>query len=332
MTKTHHVDWSPENLFWGYFEASTPPVIEIDSGDEVTLDCLPACTMDDLPPGHGGVLPAHLEALKAHEGRMGPGPHFMTGPVFVRGAKPGDVLQVDILETVPMQDWGFTAIMPFLGALPEEFTNYQRLYLSINRNAGTCTVPWGLTMPLEPFFGVMGVAPPKAWGRIGSPQPRAHGGNMDNKELQAGTTLYLPVFEEGALFSAGDGHGRQGDGEVSIAAVETALRGRFRLTVRKDMETAGPFAGIRHAPDLDGLPRDAGRGDAPRGAADGGPCVRARRDRPRPGLHAPEPRRRPQDHAGGGRREGRPHDDAQGLAHERLEDGPPVPAGAGEDN
>jgi acetamidase/formamidase len=242
MTKTHHLDSRPEHLFWGYFDATTPPLITVDSGDEVSLDCLPACTIDDLPPGHADVLPEHLAALAAHASRMGPGPHFMTGPVFVRGAMPGDVLQVDILEATPLQDWGFTAILPFLGALPEEFTNYQRMFLKIDRQAGTCTVPWGLTMPLEPFFGIIAVAPPKAWGRIGSPQPRAHGGNMDNKELQVGTTLYLPVFEEGALFSAGDGHGRQGDGEVSIAAVETSLRGRFRLTVRKDMQITGPFA------------------------------------------------------------------------------------------
>lgn len=242
MTRSHHVDCSPENLFWGYFDASTPAVVTIDSGDEVTLDCLPACTIDDLPPDRSPVLPAHLAALAAHEGRMGAGPHFMTGPVFVRGAMPGDMLQVDILEAAPMQDWGFTAIMPWLGALPDEFTNYQNMFLSIDRAAGTCTVPWGLTMPLEPFFGILAVAPPAAWGRIGSPQPRSHGGNMDNKELQVGTTLYLPVHQEGALFSAGDGHGRQGDGEVSIAALETSLRGRFRLTVRKDMPVTGPFA------------------------------------------------------------------------------------------
>jgi acetamidase/formamidase len=238
----HHLDWRPEHLFWGYFDATTPAVLTIDSGDEVTLDCLPACTLEDLPPGQAKVLPDHLAALAAHAGKMGPGPHFMTGPVHVRGAQPGDVLQVDILEATPMQDWGFTAILPFLGALPDEYTNYQHLHISIDRNAGTCTVPWGLTMPLDPFFGVMGVAPPSAWGRIGSPQPRAHGGNMDNKELRPGTTLYLPVFQEGALFSAGDGHGRQGDGEVCIAAVETALRGRFRLTVRKDMQITGPYA------------------------------------------------------------------------------------------
>lgn len=238
----HHIDWRPENLFWGYFDATTPPVLTIDSGDEVTLDCLPACTTEDLPPGQAKVLPDHLVALEAHAGKMGPGPHFMTGPVFVRGAMPGDVLQIDILEATPVQDWGFTAILPFLGALPDEMTNYQHLHIDIDRTAGTCTLPWGLTMPLDPFFGVIGVAPPTAWGRIGSPQPRAHGGNMDNKELRPGTTLYLPVFQEGALFSAGDGHGRQGDGEVCIAAVETALRGRFRLTVRKDMSITGPYA------------------------------------------------------------------------------------------
>ena len=242
MSKSHHIDWRPENLFWGYFDASTPAVLTIDSGDEVTLDCLPACVMEDLPQGHEGVLPEHLTALKAHSTRQGPGPHFMTGPVFVRGAEPGDVLQVDILVATPMQDWGFTAILPWLGALPDEFTNYQNMYVSIDRSANTCTMPWGLTMPLEPFFGVMAVAPPSSWGRIGSPQPRAHGGNMDNKELQVGTTLYLPVHQPGALFSAGDGHGRQGDGEVSIAALETSLRGRFRLTVRKDMTLSGPYA------------------------------------------------------------------------------------------
>ena len=103
-------------------------------------------------------------------------------------------------------------------------------------------MPWGLTLPLDPFFGIMAVAPPKEWGRIGTPEPRAFGGNMDNKELKPGTTLYLPVFNEGALFSAGDGHGRQGDGEVCIAAVETAFSGSFRLTVRKDMSLETPFA------------------------------------------------------------------------------------------
>ena len=103
-------------------------------------------------------------------------------------------------------------------------------------------MPWGLEIPLDPFFGIIATAPPPAWGRCGSPVPRSFGGNMDNKELRPGTTLYLPIYNEGALFFAGDGHGVQGDGEVCITALETGVTGTFRLTVRKDMELSWPFA------------------------------------------------------------------------------------------
>lgn len=240
--KTHRLDATPENIVWGYFDAKTPAVIEIDSGDEVVMTCLPACVKEDLPAGNKGVREDHLIALDALAGDKGPGPHMNTGPVYVRGAKPGDVLQVDILEATPIQDWGFTQILPLLGALPDEFTDYETLPIDIDRERGVCTMPWGTELPLDPFFGIMAVAPPPAWGRVGTPEPRAFGGNMDNKDLRPGSTLYLPVFNDGALFSAGDGHGRQGDGEVSIAAVETALEGRFRLTVRKDMKIDTPFA------------------------------------------------------------------------------------------
>jgi acetamidase/formamidase len=238
----HEIDWSPENVFWGYFDPEREAVATIASGDEVVLHCLPACEPADLPPGGKGVLPAHLAAMEAHKNDKGAGPHMVTGPVFVEGAQPGDVLQVDILEAKPAQDWGFTAILPLLGALPDEFTDYERVHIAIDEAAGVCRLPWGLELPLDPFFGIMAVAPPREWGRIGTPEPRAMGGNMDNKELKPGTTLYLPVFCEGALFAAGDGHGRQGDGEVCIAAVETGLTGRFRLTVRKDMQLKTPFA------------------------------------------------------------------------------------------
>jgi len=240
--KKHLIDWKPDNLFWGYFDANTPPVLKVASGDEVVMNCLPACLPSDLPPDGSGVLSDHILAMEKHQSNRGAGPHMLTGPLFVEGAEPGDVLQVDILEAKPAQDWGFTAILPLLGALPDEFTDYEHLHISVDREAMTCTLPWGLTLPLDPFFGIMAVAPPKEWGRIGTPEPRAFGGNMDNKELKPGTTLYLPVFNEGALFSAGDGHGRQGDGEVCIAAVETALSGSFRLTVRKDMSLETPFA------------------------------------------------------------------------------------------
>jgi len=142
----------------------------------------------------------------------------------------------------PIQDWGFTKIAPLKGALPEEFTDYEHFYTDIDVANNTCRLPWGTVLPLEPFFGIMAVAPPPQWGRIGTAEPRAFGGNMDNKELRVGTTLFLPVFNDGALFSAGDGHGRQGDGEVCISALETALEGEFRLTVRKDLALTAPFA------------------------------------------------------------------------------------------
>ena len=242
MTDAHILDARPEHLFWGYFDAATPPVLEIESGATVTLHCLPAAAPDDLPPSGEGVLPEHIAAMAALESAKGPSPHMMTGPVFVRGAAPGDALQVDILAAEPAQSWGHTLIKPLLGALPEEFPEAERMHVAIDRDAGVARLPIGVDLPLDPFFGVLAVAPPPAWGRVGAAEPRAFGGNMDNKELRPGTTLYLPVFNDGALFSAGDGHGRQGDGEVCVAALETALTGRFRLTVRKDMALTQPFA------------------------------------------------------------------------------------------
>ena len=116
------------------------------------------------------------------------------------------------------------------------------MHLPIDAGTRRARMPWGQELELQPFFGNFSVAPPRAWGRLSSKEPRAFGGNMDNKELRAGTTLYLPVFNEGALFFAGDGHAVQGDGEVCITALETGVTGTFRLTLRKDMEIKWPFA------------------------------------------------------------------------------------------
>ncbi|MEM7497428.1 MAG: acetamidase/formamidase family protein [Pseudomonadota bacterium] len=240
MTTT--IDWSPENLTFGFFDADREPVASVASGDEVVFHCLPAAARDALPSDGVGVLPAHLAALDHHAPRQGATSHMISGPVYVDGAEPGDVLQVDILEAVPAQDWGYAAIRPLLGALPDDFPDAELIHIPIDLSRNVCRLPWGLELPLDPFFGIMAVAPPKAWGRVGAAEPRAFGGNMDNKELKPGTTLYLPVFQEGALFMAGDGHGCQGDGEVCLTGLETAMTGRFRLTVRKDMSLAMPFA------------------------------------------------------------------------------------------
>jgi acetamidase/formamidase len=167
---------------------------------------------------------------------------MISGPIRVEGARPGDVLQVDILEVRPAQNWGYTGVRPLRGALPKDFDQSARIHVQIDAEAGIVRTPFGIDLPLEPFFGILAVAPPAHWGRVGAAEPRAFGGNMDNRELRAGTTVYLPVQVDGALFSVGDGHAIQGDGEVCLAAVETALSGRFRLTVRRDLSARLPFA------------------------------------------------------------------------------------------
>ena len=240
MSTHHEIPAAPESMVWGYLDGTTEPVIRVASGDMVTLHSFPAGGKESLPPGGAGVPDGYKRALDTLP--RGAGPHFITGPVYVEGARPGDVLQVDILDVTVSQDWGFVAILPLLGTLPEEFTDYETIHPAVDHSRGVCVMPWGTEIPLDPFFGIIATAPPPAWGRCGSPVPRAFGGNMDNKELRPGTTLYLPVFNEGALFFAGDGHGVQGDGEVCITALETGVTGRFRLTVREDMNLAWPFA------------------------------------------------------------------------------------------
>jgi len=152
------------------------------------------------------------------------------------------VLQVEILDVALAEDWGFVGMLPLRGTLPDDFDEAAVIHVTIDRERGTGSLPWGRELNLDPFFGILAVAPPPHWGRCSSVQPRRFGGNLDNKELRAGATLYLPVFNDGALFYAGDGHGVQGDGEVCLTALETSLSGKFRLTVRKDLDWLHPFA------------------------------------------------------------------------------------------
>jgi acetamidase/formamidase len=262
----HHLRATAETVHWGYFEASRRAVLEVASGDVVTIDTLSA-EPEDMPPDEFGftILPELIDVHKNCE--RGPGPHYMTGPVHVEGAVPGDVLEVEIIMCKPRQDWGWNIIEPLMGTLPEDFPEQHRIHIPIDLDRNVCRPPWGKELALSPFFGVMGVAPPSNYGRINSIEPREHGGNIDNKELVEGTTLYLPVWNEGALFSAGDGHGVQGDGEVCLTALETALTGTFRLTVRKDMQLILPMAeSSTHYitmgldPDLDDAAKQALRG------------------------------------------------------------------------
>ncbi len=224
---------------WGYFDASVAPVAHVKSGSEVTMNSVSGGKA--MLPGEGYHVPPELLELQAAGEPTAPG-HILTGPVAVDGAMPGDVLQVDILDVQLRQDWGYNVVRPLAGTLPLDFDATHKVILPLDKDRNEATMPWGLKLPMAPFFGVMAVAPPPEWGRISTIEPRAHGGNLDNKELVAGTTLYLPVFNEGALFSCGDGHAAQGDGEVCVTAIETALQGRFRLTVRQDLDMVYPEA------------------------------------------------------------------------------------------
>lgn len=246
---------SPQTCHWGYFDATIPSRLTIASGDEIVINTISGGPQN--LPGAGFYVPPEL--LEMHAAGVPPAPgHILTGPVAVSSAMPGDVLQIDILDVSLRQDWGFNFIRPLAGTLPQDFPTSHHTIIPLDAKRGIGTLPWGLELKLAPFFGVMGVAPPPAWGRISTIEPRENGGNIDNKELVAGTTLYLPVFTKGALFSCGDGHGAQGDGEVCCTAIETALQGHFRLTVLKDhdltypqAETPTHYITMGMAPDLD---------------------------------------------------------------------------------
>jgi acetamidase/formamidase len=213
-------------------------VLHIASGDTVTLDSLSG-EPDDLP-SHMALLPEHREVLAKTP--RGSGPHLLTGPIHIEGAEPGDVLEVRILDVTLRQDWGWNIIEPLLGTLPDDFPISRRLHIPLDRVKRTALLPWGTELPLDPFFGNFGVAPPPHYGRITSIIPREFGGNMDNRALTKGATVYFPVFNRGALFSAGDGHALQGDGEVCLTAIETSMTGTFEFIVRKDLKAAFPRA------------------------------------------------------------------------------------------
>lgn len=236
---THHIPASAKTCAWGFFDARRAPVITIASGDTVVIDTVSGGPAE-MPEGDY-FIPPELAEIHATSDRMLPG-HILTGPVAVDGAKPGDVLEVQIVDVALRQDWGYNLIRPLAGTLPYDFETARTVTIPLDQEQMTARLSWGLDLPLVPFFGVMGVAPPPNWGRISSIQPRAHGGNIDNKELIAGTSLFLPVFNDGALFSCGDGHGAQGDGEVCITAIETALRGTFRLVLHTGMNLTYPQA------------------------------------------------------------------------------------------
>ncbi len=230
----HILKATPATVQWGRFAAATPPVLTVRSGDRVVIETFSGPPGLLPPEGQGmHVSPALLEIHAANlPMRFG---HLLTGPVAIEGAEPGDMLEVRIEAVELGADWGFNAIVPFEGTLPDDFilAELETIHIPIDQAAKTCRLPFGPELPLIPFFGVMGVAPPPGYGELSSREPRLHGGNLDNKDLGAGSTLFLPVWTEGGNFLCGDGHGVQGHGEVCVTALETALTGTFTFILHK---------------------------------------------------------------------------------------------------
>jgi acetamidase/formamidase len=242
--KTHTLMPSPTTVAWGYYDAAAKPVLRIASGDRVVVGTLITSTPARLEGA--GVKPADVEAsLRAITTTVtdkGPGGHILTGPIYVEGADSGDVLEVKFEKIALAIPYAYNAFGVGRGFLPEDFPYAKMRIIPLDAKRGVAHFAPGIDVPLRPFFGSVGVAPPASRGRVNSAPPDIHAGNLDNKELVAGTTLYIPVHTAGALLEIGDGHAGQGDGEVDITALETSLVGTIRVTVRKDMHLAWPRA------------------------------------------------------------------------------------------
>jgi acetamidase/formamidase len=257
--RTHRLEATPATVAYGYYWSEAPPVLRIASGDIIDVDTL----LTNSPAGleKAGVASARIQAslravvAQVTGDRRGPGGHILTGPVYVEGAEPGDALEVKVLSIDLPIDYGYNGCSGFM---PENCDrSVPTTIVPLDRRRMTAEFLPGIIIPLRPFFGSMGVAPAPESGRVSSNPPGRHAGNLDNRELVAGSTLYIPVFVPGALFQVGDGHAAQGDGEVDQTAIETSLRGRLQLTVQKNAklvwpraETASDYISMASDPDL----------------------------------------------------------------------------------
>ncbi len=239
--QVHELRAAPETVAWGYYVATKAPALRIASGDFVDVTTMITSSPRRLESV--GIPPEEVQqALRDIYEQVtdrGPGGHILTGPIYIEEAEPGDVLEVRIVSIDLAIPYGYNGCSGFL----RENCGEQRTKI-FRFDTERMVAPFGsgIEIPLRPFFGSMGVAPPPASGRISSNPPWIHAGNMDNQELVAGTTLYIPVHAKGALFQVGDGHAAQGDGEVDQTAIETSLHGRLQFIVHKDRHLNWPRA------------------------------------------------------------------------------------------
>src|SRR3954454_7573062 len=242
----HKLPATPTTVAYGYYWSEAKPALRVKSGDIVEVETM----LTNTPTGleRLGVKPADVpQALRdivaQDTGSLrGPGGHILTGPIYVEGADSGDVLEVRILSISLPIDYGYNGCRGFVPELCGPPQSRVSTLIHLDRARMTAEVMPGIVVPLRPFFGSMGVAPAPALGRVSSNPPSRHAGNLDNRELVAGTTLYIPIFVKGALLEVGDGHAAQGDGEVDQTAIGTNLHGGLELIVRKDMKLDWPRA------------------------------------------------------------------------------------------
>ena len=229
---------TPTTVAWGYYSAKATPVLTVHSGDTVTIQTLSPCGSPerlkslgiadaDIPPYVANIYKNYPASEK------GPGGHILTGPVAITEAEPGDVLEVRIQKINIDVPWACNGFGAGRGFLPNDFPYSRTRIIPLDREKMIGHFAPGIDIPLHPFFGSMGIAPPESAGKYNSAPPWMHAGNIDNKEMVAGTTLYIPINSKGANFEVGDGHAGQGNGEVDITALETFLTGTFQFILHK---------------------------------------------------------------------------------------------------
>lgn len=283
----YHVPLTPETAILGHYSATKTPVLTVKSGAIVKIDGGGGSRWQDQDPNawlkENGInatventpaIAETIKVLKETKNRLPPPPgspagtggggHMLVGPIFIEGAEPGDSLEVRILDVTPRIPYGTVGASPGRGGLPDLVPRpwFRVIHLDLKRNAGVFDPK--TEVPLGPFNGVMATCPPDSEPLRRSGPPGAFGGNLDCKELVAGSTLYLPVFQKGALFYTGDCHAAQGDGEVTINAIETANAATFQFILHKGKklnapraETATHYLSFGLDPDLDAAMRMA---------------------------------------------------------------------------
>jgi len=244
--RTFTLEATPTTVAWGNYDATSRPALTVRSGDTVVVHTL----LTNSPTGleRNGVPANQVEAAlrdvyaNVPASARGPGGHILTGPIAIEGAEPGDTLEIRILKIDLAIPYAYNGFRYGTGILTDEFTYARTKIIPLDKTRMVADFAPGVTVPLHPFFGSMGVAPPPSFGRYDSTPPTIIGGNMDNKELVAGASLYLPVFAPGALFEIGDGHAGQGNGEVDVTALETSLVGTLQFVLHKGEKSAYPRA------------------------------------------------------------------------------------------